>query len=146
MRTIYQQILGRLMWLVTATRPALALAVAQASFCSHRPTVEAAEKLNKVVRTPKTTSDTVATYQYIPKDMAIYVYTDAAFANNHDSSTQGDCSIFVGENVEPSAWKNKVATAVLVYWQSRKINWVESTLRYQPELYKRWKASTEVMA
>ena len=132
LRRQYQQILGCLMWLVTATRPALAFAVAVASQVSHSPTVAAAEKLNKVVRTARATANYYMVYPSVGSylgNLAIYVFGDAAFANNDDCGTQGGCAIFVGQRVPVSEWDGREIPASLLYWQSRKLKRVvNSTL------------------
>ena len=117
----YRSLVGQLNWIATQTRPDIAFDVCDHSSKFKNATVADICSLNKVVSRLHSTSLKLH-YPVMPSFSNCFLecFTDASFANLHDSSSQGGFIIFL------SSTEGKRCP---IYWESRKIRRVvKSTL------------------
>ena len=111
-KKLYQQLLGKLQWISSQSRPDIRFAVLECSLMASRPSVEDIVQLNKVVK--KLKKQTLKIYFAIPpgdvKDLRIIAFSDAALSNLPDkTSSTRSYVIFLnsGKTFAPLAWCSK---------------------------------------
>ena len=83
--TLYQQIIGSLMYLVTGTRPDLAYTVSRLAQYGSKPTIEHVGAAKRVLRYLKGTRNASLTFQRsLANEWKIDGYSDADYANDRD--------------------------------------------------------------
>jgi len=89
--SLYQQIIGSLMYLVIGTRPDLAFAISLLSQFSSKPTVEHLGAAKRILRYIKGTRDHTLTYKCSSQPLNLASFTDADYGSNRDDrkSTSG---------------------------------------------------------
>ena len=105
---------GRLNWLITATRPDLSFSTIQLSIVQRNPTDRDFKLLNKTVRQAQKNSDVCI--RIVPLvDPVLLVYSDSSFANNPDFSSQGAYLVFFAQKIDTSY------RVSLIDWSSTKL-------------------------
>ena len=119
----YQQLLGKLQWITSQTRPDVRFKVLMGSIKASKPTVADMIYLNSVVAKLKKRQVTLV-YPKFSSDitkLTLYAFADAALSNLPDgtSSTRGSAIFLVsGEHAGILSWasrKIKVVTKTIVY-------------------------------
>ena len=108
----YQQLLGKLQWISSQSRPDIRFAVLECSLMANKPKVKDVTRINKVVK--KLNKNVIKIKIGIPlcdlTDLKILAFADASLSNLPDkiSSTRG-YAIFLsgGHKVAPLAWCSK---------------------------------------
>ena len=106
-----RQLIGKLNWLATQTRPDLSYDVSSLSSVLRQENVACMKHINRTIKKAKKEKSQIHIPNLgNPKDFQIVAYSDASFANLMDGGSQGGYIIFlVGENSKyiPVAWQSK---------------------------------------
>lgn len=119
----YQQVLGKLQWITSQTRPDLRFRVLECSIKAAKPLVQDLINLNKVVNKlqKRTVVIMFPSFSNDVSKLMIYAYADASLNNLPDSvsSTRGFAIFLVSEQ-----------NAAIISWGARKIKRVARTIIY----------------
>ena len=108
----YQELLGKLQWITSQTRPDMRFSVLGASMMASKPKVSDIINLNKIVKKLQKRSLAIKfpTMSSDTSKLKIYAFSDAALSNLPDkvSSTRGYIIFLISENkAAPLAWGSK---------------------------------------
>ena len=109
----YRSIVGQLNWISNQTRPDISFDVSVRCAQGRKPTMEDANKLNRVVKKTKEREGELKFHKINNlTDSELWCYADASLGNLKDGGSQGGHIVL---------WRNEEGKMSLLNWQSRRL-------------------------